>query len=261
MILRRLAHNLKQQNWTAIWIEFVLLVAGVFLGIQVANWNQALADERLGRAYAQRLAADLEHDLASRRELVAYYAEVLASIERTNDLLPDPRSDPIAVVVSAYRASEYNYRAPSRATWDGIVSSGHTELLAPDVAVSVADYFSYDSANSASRDTLSQSPYRHRVRALIPLDVQKHLRAECSDIRNASQDVTGFKADCSLEVEPEVLSQTASALRADAAVAATLRYQYSDVYSALANIKGDIIAIERALAALKVSRTSHGDSP
>ena len=40
MILRRLAHNLREQNWTAIAIEFVLLVLGVFLGIQVANWNE-----------------------------------------------------------------------------------------------------------------------------------------------------------------------------------------------------------------------------
>lgn len=40
MILRRLSQSLKEQNWTAIWIEFVLLVDGVFLGIQVANWNE-----------------------------------------------------------------------------------------------------------------------------------------------------------------------------------------------------------------------------
>ncbi len=37
MILRRFSQSLKEQNWTAIGIEFVLLVLGVFLGIQVAN--------------------------------------------------------------------------------------------------------------------------------------------------------------------------------------------------------------------------------
>ncbi len=41
MILRRLSQSIKEQNWTAIWIEFILLVAGVFLGIQVSNWNAA----------------------------------------------------------------------------------------------------------------------------------------------------------------------------------------------------------------------------
>ena len=64
MILRRLAQNLRQQNWTAIWIEFVLLVVGVFLGIQVSNWNEerearqdyALAIER----YRAEIRANLE---------------------------------------------------------------------------------------------------------------------------------------------------------------------------------------------------------
>lgn len=37
MILRRFAQNLKEQHWIAIGIEFVLLVSGVFRGIQVAN--------------------------------------------------------------------------------------------------------------------------------------------------------------------------------------------------------------------------------
>ena len=40
MILRRLSQSLNEQNWVAIWIEFMLLVVGVFLGIQAANWNQ-----------------------------------------------------------------------------------------------------------------------------------------------------------------------------------------------------------------------------
>jgi hypothetical protein len=39
MILRRITEHVKAQNWTAIWIQFVLLVSGLFLGIQVANWN------------------------------------------------------------------------------------------------------------------------------------------------------------------------------------------------------------------------------
>lgn len=37
MILRRLSQSFREQNWMAIGIEFVLLVAGVFLGIQVSN--------------------------------------------------------------------------------------------------------------------------------------------------------------------------------------------------------------------------------
>ncbi len=260
MIVRRVIEHFRKQEWTAIGIEFVIVVFGVFFGIQVANWNETLADERLGRAYAERLTAELNRDLVTRRELVDYYAAVLGSVEHTNELLADPESDPKTLVINAYRASEYNYRAPSRATWDAIVSSGDTGLLSPDLAAAAADYFAYDSAHNA-RDILSQSAYRHRVRTLVPLKLQKALRAGCSDVRNENQDITGFKSDCALDIEPAVIAMTAAALRADATVQESLRYQYSDVYSAHANIMGDMVAIERTLAAIKGLRLTAGVSP
>jgi hypothetical protein len=64
MILRRLAENLKAQNWTAIAIEFVLLVLGVFLGIQVANWNEARIERELVRGHLSEIASDLRTHLS-----------------------------------------------------------------------------------------------------------------------------------------------------------------------------------------------------
>ncbi len=58
MIFRRLAQNLRDQNWTAIFIEFVLLVLGVFLGIQVANWNETRHERALEAEYIARLQRD-----------------------------------------------------------------------------------------------------------------------------------------------------------------------------------------------------------
>jgi len=71
MILRRLSQSLKTQNWTAIWIEFILLVAGVFLGIQVANWNEERNDDVRAKAYLERIKDNLNTDLQAikRREV------------------------------------------------------------------------------------------------------------------------------------------------------------------------------------------------
>lgn len=44
MILRRVIAHFRKQEWTAIGIDFVIVVLGVFLGIQVANWNEARRD-------------------------------------------------------------------------------------------------------------------------------------------------------------------------------------------------------------------------
>lgn len=41
MILHRLIDHLKGQHWTAVFLDFVIVVVGVFIGLQVNNWNQA----------------------------------------------------------------------------------------------------------------------------------------------------------------------------------------------------------------------------
>ena len=64
MILRRLSQALKEQNWAAIVIEFILLVAGVFLGIQVANWNAARVDRMEYEAALGRLGSEIDANLA-----------------------------------------------------------------------------------------------------------------------------------------------------------------------------------------------------
>ena len=45
MLLRRITEHFRQQNWTAIAIDFVIVVVGVFIGIQVSNLNE----ERVAR--------------------------------------------------------------------------------------------------------------------------------------------------------------------------------------------------------------------
>lgn len=39
VLLRRVMEHVNGQNWFAVGIDFVIVVVGVFIGIQVANWN------------------------------------------------------------------------------------------------------------------------------------------------------------------------------------------------------------------------------
>ena len=65
MILRRIAGHLKQQHWTAVLLDFVIVVLGVFIGIQVSNWNTARHDRALERQYLERLHDDLQLSLGN----------------------------------------------------------------------------------------------------------------------------------------------------------------------------------------------------
>jgi hypothetical protein len=250
MTLRRLAQNLKQQNWTAIWIEFVLLVAGVFLGIQVSNWNEERTEARLGRDYVNRLIRDLDEDQTAIRAQSAYYSEVLKSVQITDELLRAADPVPRALVVNAYRATEITYIPTVRATWDQIVSSGHLGLMPVDAVESgLSQYYAFDTALDLYRTGLD-SAYRQTVRRIIPMTIQVAIRAGCSDVRDKRGNVVGFEEECKLDGDPAELEAVAAALRRDPAVVADLRYQYSFAVSGVLNLDGLSSTITDALSAL-----------
>src|SRR6476469_2523928 len=64
MILRRLIDNIKRQAWTAIVIEFVIVVIGIFVGMQVNNWNAERSNRALEETHLKQLAKDIRSDIA-----------------------------------------------------------------------------------------------------------------------------------------------------------------------------------------------------
>jgi len=74
VILRRLSQSLKEQNWTAILIEFVLLVVGVFLGIQASNWNEA----RIGQARTKQALDAFRVDMRDQMRVAGKFGDMAA---------------------------------------------------------------------------------------------------------------------------------------------------------------------------------------
>ena len=85
MILHRLTERLRQRDWAAVTIEFLLIVAGVFVGIQVANWNDDRRERALETAYLARIAEDVRSDVAELDEVIRVSALRMALL---NELLP-----------------------------------------------------------------------------------------------------------------------------------------------------------------------------
>ena len=55
MLLRRVTQHVNSQNWFAVFVDFVIVVVGVFVGLQVQDWN----DSRKERAEEDILLARL----------------------------------------------------------------------------------------------------------------------------------------------------------------------------------------------------------
>jgi hypothetical protein len=59
MLLRRISQHIREQNWTAVCLDLAIVVFGVFLGIQFANWNAARVDAQAERTILERLRTDV----------------------------------------------------------------------------------------------------------------------------------------------------------------------------------------------------------
>ncbi len=60
MLLRSISKHVKDQNWFAVFIDFFIVVVGVFIGIQVANWNQLNIDRKDETVLLHDLHTDVE---------------------------------------------------------------------------------------------------------------------------------------------------------------------------------------------------------
>ena len=58
MIFRRIKSHVEKENWFAVAIDFFIVVVGVFIGIQVANWNEARAEAERSADLKLRLIQD-----------------------------------------------------------------------------------------------------------------------------------------------------------------------------------------------------------
>jgi hypothetical protein len=78
VLLRRITENVKAQNWFAIALDFLIVVVGVFVGLQVNNWNEARADSRREASYLAALREDFGSVIAELESDIARY-EVIAN--------------------------------------------------------------------------------------------------------------------------------------------------------------------------------------
>lgn len=71
MILSRMIAHVKKQQWTGAFIELAIVILGVFIGLQVNNWNTARHDRALETQYLKRLRDDFKVSIQSANETIS----------------------------------------------------------------------------------------------------------------------------------------------------------------------------------------------
>ncbi len=148
MILRRISDAFRKQDWFTVAVETLIVVLGVFLGLQVNNWNAAHARHVQEQVYLERLADDF--DLIIERLEIGidtYSASVAALALLHNAILISrgevdgelPTSEAMADAASLIGTG--SIPSGSSATFQEMIAAGYlSDLENPELRSALYDY-------------------------------------------------------------------------------------------------------------------------
>jgi hypothetical protein len=80
MLLRRVIEHVRDQNWTAVAIDFVIVMLGVFMGIQVQGAYQNKRDQQLVNDYLHWMHADVVLSISSTQNTKKFITKNLENL-------------------------------------------------------------------------------------------------------------------------------------------------------------------------------------
>ncbi|HNP64387.1 MAG TPA: hypothetical protein PKH39_10680 [Woeseiaceae bacterium] len=133
MLLRSVIQHVKDQNWFAVGIDFVIVVVGVYIGIQVSNWNDEIRVQSLEASYLTRVADELKSNIEMfdsqakfSRESRSVLGNFIASIDSQSSSDADLVSHTSEYLSSGVFFTKFT---PSQTTFDELKSTGNLDII------------------------------------------------------------------------------------------------------------------------------------
>ena len=241
MILRRITDAFRKQDWFTVAVETLIVVFGVFIGLQVNNWNEDRAIDRQSALFTERLTADLREEAWNYQFLVGYYDDILTHANKALSILEgkSAASDE-TLLISAYRATQYNEAFRRRATYDELTSTGTIGLIRDEAlrltAMLIYTAPVFDDLASEGKASL----YREAFRMTVPIHVQNALAENCGDRIITTSDfnsiVNVLDYECETGLPQQTVADAASDLRLDKTLVPLLRLRIANVQTVVGNL-------------------------
>ncbi|WP_448212962.1 DUF6090 family protein [Colwellia sp. MEBiC06753] len=256
MLLRRVIDNLQKQNWLAVILDFLIVVVGIFVGLQVSNWNEARKSNEQSIIMTERLRDDLKAEAWNYQYLIEYYGDVKNNIERViSDLENEhPLSDE-QFLIAAYRATQYQIDYRISATFDELQSNGELKLIKDQALLKTAIHFYNFELFKTLRANGQNAPYRQFFRKLVPIRLQDELLNVCGDKLAETLDynviINSLDYPCELTASTESIAEVVKLLKENEQTLGLLRLRYSQLASNLASLTSYYPEIRNGLKALR----------
>ena len=217
MVIRRIREHVTAHNWFAVMVDVAIVVAGVFLGTQVNNWNEERIERERAADYRTRLIGELDFNARQYAVQTAYYRRARAYGLKALDALNGSR--PLSdrdFVIAAYQLTQTDTTGTKTGVYDEMTSRGLSDRLGDEETQQVASDF-YLTAEVSQRTNETILPYRTLLREVLPYATQLRIREACGD-RNVfyKQRLVGVTtvSPCPLTIPSAEVAKAAAAVRA-----------------------------------------------
>ena len=132
MILNRIANRLRKGDWRTVIVEILIVVVGIFLGLQVDDWNELRKERHRETRYLERLYEDLENDIQTIGSSLDWYSARQNMGDFLLETIKNPelvRSDPSRFVTSIQLAAFTTPPAISDHTFEELKFSGDLVII------------------------------------------------------------------------------------------------------------------------------------
>ena len=158
MLLRRISEHLRSQNWVAVALDFIIVVAGVLIAFQVTNWDLNRRESKAAQSYiksiSRNIAFDLERlDTLRQRRVGSLNLVQGSSVPR--EVTPIDLTT-IRTASEAFRSlSDYEYFNADRSGFESLKSSGLlSSIQGDDIESLIFAYY-----NLADQIALDEADY------------------------------------------------------------------------------------------------------
>ena len=80
MLLRRFMSHVQSANWFAVFLDFVVVVVGLFIGLQIDTWWETQRESRLEGAYLREIREDFELNRINLDNSIASLESIVRSV-------------------------------------------------------------------------------------------------------------------------------------------------------------------------------------
>lgn len=241
MTLNRAIAHIRNQNWMASAIELVIVIFGVFIGIQVSNWNQQRVADKQSQLFTERLKTDLRDEAFSYQYLIEYNRDVRGAAERTVNALSGKLTlSNEQLLINAYRATQYKQPMRFRATYDELISTGNIDLIKDEkLRLLAMRIYNVPTLDAIAQEGV-QSHYREAFRMTLENAVQSALKKQCGDRYVARGDYKAIRSvidyPCALDLPQAEIDEAAQALRSNPLFIPYLRVRIEDIGTRLVDM-------------------------